>query len=304
VQISFAPELSLLLPLLAIFLAAAIASIAGFAFAPISAVTLVHLVDDRGRDGCYARDARGDRCGARLCGAAARAAPGDASPVRPDGPGQGGKPERLSYGQGNSVTELDRPATTPGTRTCLSRSKCNPPDGAFLAAPRLTADWLPPLQGRLALVTGSTRGIGLGIAEALATAGCRVILNGRGDEGRQLEDRFASGQARYVAADLRGPYAADALVTACEAEFGTLDILVNSAGVQHVAPVEAFPDDRWDEIIALNLTAAFCAARAAIPAMRRHGFGRIVNIASVHGLVASEGTSAHVTAKHRLRGLP
>jgi len=75
-------------------------------------------------------------------------------------------------------------------------------------------------------------------------------------------------------------------------------------GVQHVAPVEAFPDDRWDEIIALNLTAAFCAARAAIPAMRRHGFGRIVNIASVHGLVASEGTSAHVTAKHRLRGLP
>jgi 3-hydroxybutyrate dehydrogenase len=168
---------------------------------------------------------------------------------------------------------------------------------------RVTADLTLPLHGRVALVTGSTRGIGLGIAEALAAAGCRVVLNGRGDEGRRTVDRFGPGQARYVAADLREPRAAHALVSACQTEFGALDILVNNAGIQHVAPVEAFPDDRWDEIIGLNLTAAFRAARAAIPGMRRRGFGRLVNIASVHGLVASEGKSAYVAAKHALLGL-
>ncbi|TCZ63876.1 3-hydroxybutyrate dehydrogenase [Roseicella aquatilis] len=161
----------------------------------------------------------------------------------------------------------------------------------------------PPLYGRVALVTGSTRGIGFGIAEALAAAGCRVVLNGRGEEGRQAEDRFARGQARYVAADLREPRAAHALLAACQVEFGAVDILVNNAGIQHVAPVEAFPDDRWEEIIALNLTAAFRAARSALPGMRRRGFGRIINIASVHGLVASEGKSAYVAAKHGLVGL-
>jgi 3-hydroxybutyrate dehydrogenase len=178
-----------------------------------------------------------------------------------------------------------------------------PADGPSDAEPRKRRELAPPLQGRVALVTGSTRGIGLGIAEALAVAGCRVILNGRGEEARWTEDRFVRGQARYVAADLREPRSAQALIAACQAEFGAIDILVNNAGIQHVAPVEAFPDDRWDEIIALNLTAAFRAARYAIPSMRRLGFGRIVNIASVHGLVASEGKSAYVAAKHGLLGL-
>jgi len=161
-----------------------------------------------------------------------------------------------------------------------------------------------PLEGRVALVTGSTRGIGLGIAEALLAAGACVMLNGRGGAGEDALGRLgAGGRASYAAADLRERAAPGALVKACEAEFGGVDILVNNAGVQHVAPVEAFPDERWDEIVALNLSAAFRACRAALPGMRRRGYGRIVNIASVHGLVASEGKCAYVATKHALLGL-
>jgi 3-hydroxybutyrate dehydrogenase len=156
-----------------------------------------------------------------------------------------------------------------------------------------------------ALVTGSTRGIGLGIANALEAAGCRVMLSGRRHADRSLTERAerAAGRVAYVPGDLREPGAAAALVAACEAEFGAVDILVNNAGVQHVSTVEDFPDDRWDEILTLNLSAAFRATRAALPGMRRRGFGRIINIASVHGLVASEGKCAYVAAKHGLLGL-
>jgi 3-hydroxybutyrate dehydrogenase len=170
------------------------------------------------------------------------------------------------------------------------------------AAPSATGRSLP-LHGRSALVTGSTRGIGLGIAAALLAAGCRVMMNGREKGGERLASSLGRERARYVAGDLRDPSAAQAVVRACQSEFEAVDILVNNAGIQHLAPVEAFPDERWDEIIALNLSAAFRTTRAALPEMRRRGFGRIVNIASVHGLVASEGKSAYVAAKHGLVGL-
>ncbi len=178
----------------------------------------------------------------------------------------------------------------------------------FAAGPRVAPETGFPLRGRSALVTGSTRGIGLGIADALLAAGCHVMLNGRGDDDGGLVARVGGSRGggalvAYAAADLREPDGAASVVAACEAAFGALDILVNNAGVQHVAPIEAFPDERWDEILALNLSAAFHAARAALPGMRRRGFGRIVNIASVHGLVASEGKCAYVAAKHGLLGL-
>jgi 3-hydroxybutyrate dehydrogenase len=163
------------------------------------------------------------------------------------------------------------------------------------------------LQGRTALVTGSTRGIGLGISRALHAAGCHVVLNGRGAEGEQVAEQLErsgrAGRVGYVAADLRDRNAAAALLSACEAQAVAPDILVNNAGIQHVAPVEDFADDRWDEVIALNLSAAFRLSRAALPGMRRQGWGRVVNVASVHGLVASVGKCAYVAAKHGLVGL-
>jgi 3-hydroxybutyrate dehydrogenase len=164
-----------------------------------------------------------------------------------------------------------------------------------------------PLRGRVALVTGSTRGIGLGIAKALREAGCDVMLSGRGAEGERVAERIArsgpEGRTGYAAADLRERGGADALLAGCAAQLGDPDIVVNNAGVQHVAPVAEFADDRWDEVIVLNLSAAFRLSRAALPAMRRRGWGRIVNIASAHGLVASEGKCAYVAAKHGLLGL-
>jgi 3-hydroxybutyrate dehydrogenase len=157
----------------------------------------------------------------------------------------------------------------------------------------------------VALVTGSTRGIGLGIAHAMVAAGCRVMLTGRGEAGPLVIDqaRPAARRVAYMPGDLREPLTAATLVAACESEFGAVDILVNNAGVQHISPVEEFTDDRWDEILALNLSAAFRITRAALPGMRRRGFGRIINVASVHGLVASEGKCAYVAAKHGLLGL-
>ncbi|MFO1027538.1 MAG: 3-hydroxybutyrate dehydrogenase [Acetobacteraceae bacterium] len=179
--------------------------------------------------------------------------------------------------------------------------------GVFGMATKPDAPAGLPLQGRVALVTGSTRGIGLGIAQALLGAGCNVMLNGRQPEGETAASALRSGdavaQCGYRAADLRTPDAARALVEACETKFGRLDVLVNNAGVQHVAPLETFADADWDEIIQLHLSAAFRTARAALPGMRKRGYGRIINIASVHGLVASEGKAAYVAAKHGLVGL-
>ena len=160
------------------------------------------------------------------------------------------------------------------------------------------------LSGKTALVTGSTSGIGLGMALALARAGARVMLNGFGDvEGALAQVRAHDPQARHHGADMTKPAEIEAMVRACEAELGGVDILVNNAGIQHVALVEEFPVERWDAIIAINLSSAFHAMRAALPGMKRRGWGRVINIASAHGLVASAGKSAYVAAKHGIVGL-
>ena len=160
------------------------------------------------------------------------------------------------------------------------------------------------LRGRTAVVTGSNSGIGLGIARALAAAGADVVLNSLTD---RAEDHALAGslaaefgvRARYVQADMSRSEAARALVAAA----GACDILVNNAGIQHVAPVESFPPEKWDAIIAVNLSSAFHATAAALPMMRRAGWGRIINIASAHGLTASPFKAAYVAAKHGLVGL-
>ena len=160
------------------------------------------------------------------------------------------------------------------------------------------------LNGKTALVTGSTSGIGLGMALALARQGARVMLNGFGDvEGALAQVRTFDPKAGYHGADMSKPAEIEAMVRACESELGCIDILVNNAGIQHVANVEDFPVERWDAIIAINLSSAFHTMRAALPGMKRRGWGRILNIASVHGLVASAGKSAYVAAKHGIVGL-
>jgi 3-hydroxybutyrate dehydrogenase len=162
------------------------------------------------------------------------------------------------------------------------------------------------LNGKTALVTGSTSGIGLGIAQALAAQGAHVMLNGFGDAqaAQDAVAAVATGGARvaYHGADMSRPAEIEAMVRACEAQFGAVDILVNNAGIQHVAPVEDFPAERWDAIIAINLSSVFHATRAALPGMKARGFGRILNVASVHGLVASAQKSAYVAAKHGVIG--
>jgi 3-hydroxybutyrate dehydrogenase len=160
---------------------------------------------------------------------------------------------------------------------------------------------LTHLQGKTALVTGSTSGIGLGIAQALAEAGANIVLNGFGDVDAALASLAATGvQAIHHPADMRKPDEIAAMVAAAEARFGGVDVLVNNAGIQHVAPVEAFPAEKWDDILAINLTSSFHTIRHALPGMRARNWGRIVNIASVHGLVGSAGKSAYVAAKHGL----
>jgi len=163
------------------------------------------------------------------------------------------------------------------------------------------------LSGRRALVTGSTSGIGLGVARALALDGARVMLNGFGDAGeiealRESLSLESGVEVAYHGADLTEAAQVTALVEATHDAFGGLDILVNNAGVQFVAPVESFPIERWDTIIALNLSAVFLAMRAAIPAMKAQRWGRIINIASAHGLVASPYKVAYVAAKHGVLG--
>jgi 3-hydroxybutyrate dehydrogenase len=164
------------------------------------------------------------------------------------------------------------------------------------------------LNGKTAIVTGSTSGIGLGIATALAAEGCDIVLNGFGDPAEierhraALADTYGVGAA-YVAADMAKPAEIRDLVAAAERRFGPVDILVNNAGIQHVAKIVDFPEERWDQVIAINLSATFHATKAALPGMIGRGWGRIVNIASAHGLVASGEKAAYVTAKHGLVGL-
>ena len=164
------------------------------------------------------------------------------------------------------------------------------------------------LTGQAAIVTGSTSGIGQGLARALAARGCSVVLNGLGDpaeiERERAEMEAACGvKVLYHGADMsRGDEIAD-LVAYARHELGRVDILVNNAGVQHVEAIEKFPTDKWDQIIAINLSSAFYATRAVVPVMKAQGRGRIVNVASAHGLVASPFKSAYVAAKHGVIGL-
>jgi 3-hydroxybutyrate dehydrogenase len=165
-----------------------------------------------------------------------------------------------------------------------------------------------PLEGRVALVTGSTSGIGLGVAERLAAEGAALVLNGFGDP-RDIEmtkDRIAfdnSVPVVYSGADLSQPAAILEMMAFAADAVGEIDILVNNAGIQHVAPVEDFPMAKWDAIIAINLSSAFHTIRTALPGMKKRGWGRIINIASAHGLVASPFKSAYVAAKHGVVGL-
>ena len=160
------------------------------------------------------------------------------------------------------------------------------------------------LAGKTALVTGSTSGIGLGIAQALAKAGANIVLNGFGEvETAQAQIRAAGVQAWHHPADLSDPAQIDALCAFAAHETGCVDILVNNAGIQHVAPIEIFPPAQWDKVLAINLSAVFHTTRLLLPAMRQRGWGRIVNIASTHGLVASSGKAAYVAAKHGVLGL-
>ncbi|MFO1243781.1 MAG: 3-hydroxybutyrate dehydrogenase [Ramlibacter sp.] len=160
------------------------------------------------------------------------------------------------------------------------------------------------LTGKTALVTGSTSGIGLGIAKALARQGANIVLNGFGDaEGPKAEVAALGARVAYHGADMSKPAEIEAMMKFAAEQFGRVDILVNNAGIQHVAPVEDFPVEKWDAIIAINLSSAFHATRLALPAMKAANWGRVINVASVHGLVASAQKSAYVAAKHGIVGL-
>jgi 3-hydroxybutyrate dehydrogenase len=164
------------------------------------------------------------------------------------------------------------------------------------------------LKGKVAIVTGSTSGIGRAVATALAAEGCAVMLNGFGEPAAiealrgELAGRYAVAVA-HSPADMREPAQIRDMVAAAARQFGGVDILVNNAGIQHVARIVDFPEDRWDAVIAINLSAAFHATKAALPHMLKKGWGRVINIASAHGLVASGEKAAYVAAKHGIVGL-
>jgi 3-hydroxybutyrate dehydrogenase len=164
------------------------------------------------------------------------------------------------------------------------------------------------MKNRTAIVTGSTSGIGLGIATCLARAGVNVMLNGFGDA--QEIEKLRSGlekdygvRVQYHPADLRSPADIRAMVAEAEKAFGQVDILVNNAGIQYVSPVETFPEEKWNDVLAVNLSAAFHGSKAVLPMMQKNKFGRIINIGSAHAQVASKDKSAYVAAKHGLIGL-
>ncbi len=165
-----------------------------------------------------------------------------------------------------------------------------------------------PLAGRVALVTGSSSGIGLGIARSLAAAGASIVIHGLAKPGEidalvgALEDEF-NVRVTSSEANMASPEAIAAMMVEAIETHGLLDILVNNAGIQHVAPISEFPVEKWDAILAINLSSAFHTIRAALPVMREGGFGRIINVASAHGLVASPFKSAYVAAKHGIVGL-
>src|SRR3954453_20909568 len=158
------------------------------------------------------------------------------------------------------------------------------------------------LEGKVALVTGSTSGIGLAIAKALAAEGAKLMINGFGDAA-DIEREGKEIGAIHDGADMSDPQAIAAMMKRCADELGGPDILVNNAGIQHVSPVEDFPPEKWDAIIAINLSSAFHTSRLAVPAMKRKQWGRIINTASAHSLIASPNKSAYVAAKHGIAGL-
>lgn len=177
-----------------------------------------------------------------------------------------------------------------------------------IQAPLLVEQMTRPLEGKVSLVTGSTSGIGLGIARALAAAGSAVVLNGFGrpEDIAETQAKIVSEygvKARYSPADMSKAAPIAGMIAMTLDNFGRLDVLVNNAGIQHVAPLEQFPVEKWDAILAINLSSAFHTTRAALPSMRKNNFGRIINIASAHGLVASPFKAAYVAAKHGIVGL-
>lgn len=162
------------------------------------------------------------------------------------------------------------------------------------------------LKGKTALVTGSLSGIGLGIARSLSAAGANIVLNGfaSDEEIKKLEHELTNqhSSAKFIFADLTKPSDTKQLVERSIAHFGKVDILVNNAGMQHISTVEDFPEDIWEKVISLNLSSAFYGTKYALPQMKQRGWGRVINIASVHGLVASVNKSAYVAAKHGIVG--
>ncbi len=166
----------------------------------------------------------------------------------------------------------------------------------------------PTLEGKNALVTGGTSGIGLAIARALAAQGANVVINGLGDEKANADTANAIAQDCKVAAytspaDMRKPDEIAAMMAEAQEKLGTIDILVNNAGIQHVSAIEEFPVEKWDQIIAINLSSAFHTIRLAVPGMKQKGWGRIINTASAHSLIASPFKAAYVAAKHGIAGL-